>query len=127
MKDINSDEIQLSYRAKKKGDDFKNITLGVDLTNYNLTDLSPKTEYEVELKLVCLGINCKTRNVLPSSFIQYTSAIPPYRIGIIAYFNKAVKFYWAYPTVDAKPEKEYPEYVAISLISDRCRSKNVII
>ena len=111
--------IRLSYRPKKKNGEFRTLTVSGDSTNYNLTDLNPKTEYEIELKLLCDGTNCKSRNILPSTLVQYTSAVAPNRIGIMAHFNKAVKFYWVYPTVEAKPEKEYGEYVAISLISDR--------
>ena len=114
---LDVDEIMVKYRARPVGSWItENTTQSTN--SYNITELTPKVLYEIELELICNGQKCNMRNAKATSIKEYTSPIMPIEGQILEIFNKAVKVFWKYPISDSSPDYQN-EYVGISLHSDR--------
>ena len=126
------DGIMLRYRPRGISEgSWKSENVPRNTNIYNITNLQPKTLYEIEVQIICNGEKCNSRNSKASSINQYTSAVMPIQVQILETYNKAVKVYWKYPSSDqdVSTRNENPfistskivanEYVAISLHSDR--------
>ena len=85
-------------------------------TTFEITGLTEKTLYDIELQIVCENTRCSSKNVDPSKLQQYTSSLMPFKLKILEYYNKAVKIYWQYTEEDPTTGDEF---IAINLATSR--------